>query len=242
MSTFPTYLPNLYKKSYNFMVPGEQLSFMINSILPAPTTGYTAKIIDASYTPVSSDLGVLYYTYSSGRIYYCTFVAPLLAPGEYKIALFDGNDPFIKYCTNSYFIPKSDYANYSVYLKYRNDRNIFGYTYEQVPTFYNMCRISLVEILRQPEYNIDVYISSTTKKRRVYNDNTQMSVQMDTLLLDDDALEALSVIFDHSDVSINGEQITFKSGLKSPPSGSNSKGVIEFYLDNFVIDKNISYV
>lgn len=237
----PKYNPQYYSKHSLILVPGEQNSFILNTLLTDSGTAtlWIMNVTASGGYSQAQQITLQSKTYSAGKMYYSIFTPEALPVGAYVLGLHFGGT--LKYVSSPYWLPGDDFSKYSVLLKYRHNKNAFGFMYDDLPNFYQLQRVSIMEFDRQPEYNIDTYISSTSGKRRNYNDQSQEIVKFETLFFEDEQLAAMAVILQHSDIYINNEKFTFKTGLKRPQSGTNGKGEFELYSESYINAKTTIY-
>lgn len=149
MSNFDQY-DNIVNSAAVFY-PNDIFSFYAN-LDELETDGNFANwrlgIYNDDFTLAFDDVGVLNQDFISGYGYrfWSTFQVPnTLIAGCYYLLIVDNNS-MVQYASN--LIKGFQLRDYTVSLRYRNDKNILNYNYEDLPDFYNRFRIQLK--IRQP--------------------------------------------------------------------------------------------
>jgi len=226
---FPMLNTELKQPACIFMAVGEQTKFLIN-------TGITNDIdeiflINAStFAKIGTSIGTITKIDSTDYCY-CEVTNPNVNVGSYRLGLsFDG---LIILISNTIFVPRSDFEKYSSTLKYKHNTDFYQFAYSGNTSYYNQFRLPIIEVDRQPDYQIDQYRESTTDLIKNYKGKMFYWIKFNSLYKDKQFDDALSVVLSHDTIIINDEYLTFKTGVKIDENSSS----FEMWLDSFVTDK-----
>lgn len=243
---FDDNLPNAYNKTkcikYKpLLVVGEEYSFYMNLLIPstfASFANWKAALIKDNAI-VYNNLAVLQQDFIDGTNFniFFTFDMPAVSDGNYQIMIYNPIDAPVYYFSNELQVVQndSDYADYSVLMKYRNSQNLYNYRYENISDFYNVVRIHLNKIDIQSEGEFKSYKPVSTGRRRNLQTSLDKVVKLEAYYFDDDAHEAMMVLMAHDEIYINNRRYVSKGNYQAQinPQLNVNKGIAEFYDDRF---------
>lgn len=219
------------------IVPGEDLAFYINTQYginySAPLTMQFVKngIEYASGAVLLQDI-------ISGSTYniYTDFVIPALGNGVYQMQIKDSTGT-IKLTSNKVLCLNENYANYSSYLQFTNNINLYNVRYGNLSNFYQKMRLRITDVTGGDyAFNQEMYQSVTSGKFRDLLAINNQYYTFEAYFFDRYAFEALACFLGHDTRIINGKEYSFKDGLTHAPilSACKTKGTFTMYDQSFV--------
>lgn len=204
---------NPQDKNYFFlpMIQGEAYSFCINFDTPISDPDF-ANFKLGLYTcsddsRVIDELGTLQQSFVSAIEYniLCEFVLPSdVEDGFYFLAIYDDTDA-IKCHSNGIAIGSDIAQNaYSTRVIWRNSEDTYNFSYEDNEAFYNKMRLPILCKDIQFEDEREQYRDATTKNLRNLNNYRNEIHALQSLLFDRDAHKAMSAIYNHDEIFIDG--------------------------------------
>lgn len=151
MSNFDQY--NDVSSTITTMVAGEVLAFYANidELETSANFGnWHLNLLFSDFRLAITDIGVLVkdqITVDGYRFYSEITVPPDITPSCYYLVIVDETDT-VKYLSNS--INASSITDNTLYIRYRNGKNMLNFNYEGLTDFYNRARIKLTQ--RAPSY------------------------------------------------------------------------------------------
>lgn len=227
--------PNGYLRyqsdSFPILVPGEKLSFFINT----PISNSLPHEIYIGDTVVNNSL--ISIAIDGGYIYYIDCLIPNMLDGIVRLYIKNGSTVILQ--SNLFMIMNSNYTDKSVKLKFRNSTNLYNNLYEKVAGLYTEIRVFMNEIDPQFETTLDQYKSVTTGLRRNYKESVEKYIKMETYFFDYDMSEAMPIVLEHDEIYFNNRRVSVKEGFKInfDPSKETNKGEFTIYDVEFTTDK-----
>lgn len=224
------------------LVAGESMFFYINTsdTLTFNPTTVKLNLIDAIsgdfFEDVSPLIQHIYDTDTGDYTFYAQVVIDNTIPvGIYYFAIID--EPFGIIISNYIQILDSagNYKDYTTLCTFRHDRYFYGVYYNLLPDFSQQFRLILNEVDMQPESDKEVYNEVTTGKQRTYNAYLKLLKKIETYYFDDEAHKAATIMFDSSQLFLNGRSYVPKAVYKilRNVNGKLNKGEIELYDEDF---------
>lgn len=216
------------------LYPGERTSFYLNFNLDVNYT-FTVFLMQDNVKVGSSLCTLTQLTISTGVYeYYGQFTCPSVANGYYRLGLYSGSD--LMAVSNVLEVTRD--ISKSVYVRFRHGKQMYGYNYNLIPSFYNEFRLNIYEADKQVDYNMDQYRSVSSNKLRNYDKHVDRFWKFETYYFDEGAHEACEIMIAHDEIYINTKKFLFKEGYKPnlDPAGKLSKGEFQLYEEQYSID------
>lgn len=226
--------------------PTEALSFYINTLEGSNYGTFgdhqlqlirvdTGAVVHANIAGLSQHAlpGITPFNYN----FYATIVIPPATEGHHYFRIWNASSSTEVLRSNFVYV-RTDIANLfneTVYVKFRHDRFFYNIKYHELPGFYQQFRIHLNLLEEQLETNKELYTEITTGRQRTFNSYINKFRAIESYYFDPPAHEAAGIMFEHSEIQLNGKEYSLKSSYKDSPNPKSklSKGNCELYLDEF---------
>lgn len=230
-------------------LPGETYSFFLNGqILTDPNfSSFVFRLIKGDGSLAYANVGELkrYFIYDFSfpggvpdpYMIYSIFVFPQVPLGEYYFQIWDGLNN-VELLRSNPVICETVFIKNTVFLKYRNTTDIYGYGYEKLPNFYNMVRLPISEADEQFEVDKQQYRNATDKVFRNVKSYLNRSAKFQCYNFDSPAQQAMSIVLEHSTIYIDNVLLTDKTGLNAEPNPGSSftNGTFDVYFGDIPPD------
>lgn len=224
------------------LVAGESMIFYINTDTTLAFNPATVKLnlTNAVSGQVFLDVSPLTQHIFDADIGAYTFYAQVVIDGTVTpgIYFFTVTDTVAGDITSNFIQvinAAGNYLDYTTRCTFRHDRQFYSVPYHQLEDFYQQFRLILNEIDMQPETDKEIYNEVTTGKQRTFNNFMKLVKRVETYYFDDEAHKAAYIMFDSSQLLLNGKSYVPKAVYKITRNSTQktNKGEIELYDEGF---------
>lgn len=239
------YTRDLDRIGFPLAYPTEAMAFVINGEQPATHPDFASlrlRMVDPATGNMIINIGTLERVFldaptNSEYQIFCTFDIPAAKDGVYQLQVHeDGGD--IIY-TSSYIMVINDkdlLDAKSVYFRFRNDRYFYRTEWGYLPgDFYQQFRLAAGTTEDQLEAETELYKEVTTGRSRKLQNVLNKLLKVETYFADPDMRTAISLLFEHGYLELNGKEYVAKGPFKATgePLSKVQKGEVELYDQSF---------
>lgn len=238
----PQDLPQAYIKNRcpEFMpifVPGERLSFYINTKFGV-NFGGGLRIQYQRNGSIVATSNVIQYDLLDISHYniFADYVLPSLPNGVYKLLITNTAGTTTYLTSNKVYVMNEDYENISSYLEFTNGDILYNVRYNELNNFYQRFRLMITDVTGGDyEMNNESYLATTTGRYRDLLANPQRYYTFEMYYADKDALEAITAFLAHRTRIINEKEYAFKEGMIHNPitTVKTVKATFQMYDQSF---------
>ncbi len=143
--------------------------------------------------------------------FFTSFTPENVAKGKYRLAVYNQSSNSIILLSNLVDFNDNVDVQTTALVKYRNNDDIDGFQYLDLPDYYNQIRIDIfTDQAREPEQDFEDEDQVATAEHRYISLAHRLAIPVVAAQLDDKACNALESMLAHNEVYINGKRYNCK--------------------------------